>query len=75
MDTIINNIHPIDLILCIKIRIETLLNVLYDRPPRVIIVHKITKTWRVNDSKTQSNAIFFDIGTDRLDRDCLGDNI
>lgn len=33
MDTVIHNVHAVDLVLCIEIGVKTLLNVLYDWAP------------------------------------------
>jgi hypothetical protein len=49
MDTVINNIHAVDLVLSIQIGIEPLLNVLDNGIPRLIIVDKVTEAGCVHD--------------------------
>lgn len=75
MDTIIHNVDPVDLVFCIEVRIESLFNVLDDRPPRVIIIDKVTKSWCVNHRQTQTNAVFLNIGANRLYRDGFWDDV
>lgn len=75
MNTIVHNVYPIHLVFRVEVRIESLFNVFDDRPPRVVIVDKIAKSWCVNNGQAQANAIFLDIGTDRLYRDGFWDDV
>lgn len=75
MDTIIHNVYPVHLVFRVEVCIESLFNVLDDRPPRVVIVDEITKSWSVDHRQAQANAIFLDIGADRLYRDGFWDDL
>lgn len=59
--TVVDNVHAIDLVLRIEVGIEALLNVLHDWSPRLIVVHKITKSGSVDYSQAETNAILFDV--------------
>lgn len=71
MHAVIHNVHAVDLVLGIKIRVEALFNVLDYRSPRIVVIDKITETWSVYDRKTQTNTILFNIRADGLYRDSL----
>jgi len=43
MDAVVNDVHAVDLVLGIQISIEALLNVVHNRTPGFIIVHKVTE--------------------------------
>ena len=75
VDAVVNNVHAVDLVLCIEISIEALLDVLDNRTPGCIIVDKVTKAWSVNDSKAQTDAILLNVRANRLDGDGLGDDV
>jgi len=67
VDSVVDNVHAIDLVLGIKISIESLLNVLDDWSPRVVIIDKVSEPRGVNNSQSQANAILFNVGADGLD--------
>ncbi len=75
MDTVVDNVHTIDLIFGFEVGVKSLLNVLHNGPPGIVIVHKVSETWRVNDCQAQSDSVFLDVGTDRLDRNGFWNNI
>lgn len=50
--TIVDNVHAVDLVFCVKIRIKPLLNVLDDWSPGIIVVNKVTKTRRVYNGQS-----------------------
>lgn len=52
VNSVVNNIHPVDLVFGIKVGVKTLLDVLDDRPPRIIVVDKVTKARCINDCET-----------------------
>lgn len=52
VDAVVNNVHTVDLVLSIQIRIEARLDVLDNRSPRSVIVDKVTKARRVDDGQT-----------------------
>jgi hypothetical protein len=75
VDAVVDNVHPVDLVLSIEVGIEALLDVVDDRAPRLVIVDKVTKAGRVHHSKTKTNTGLLDVGADRLNRDGLGDDV
>ena len=75
VDTVVHNVHPVDLVLGIQVGVVSLLNVVDNRSPRLVIVHKVTETGRVNNGQAKTDAGFLDISADRLDLDGLGDDI
>jgi hypothetical protein len=44
VDSVVNDVHTVDLVLRIQVCVETLLNVVHNWSPRLIIVNEITKT-------------------------------
>lgn len=75
MDSIIDNVHAIDLVFGIEVGIKTLLNVLDDGAPGIVIVDKVSESGCINDRQSQADAILFDIGTDGLNRYGFGNDI
>lgn len=67
MDTVIDYVHTIDLILGLEICIKPLLNVFDDGSPGIIVVDKIAKSWSINDCQSESHTVLLDICTDGLD--------
>jgi len=64
MDTVVNNVDTVDLVLGIKVCIEALLNVVDDWSPGLIVVDKVTETWSIYDGQTKTNAVLLNIGTE-----------
>ena len=52
MNTVIHDVHPVDLVLRIEVSVEARFNVLNNRPPRVIVVDKIAEPWRVHNGES-----------------------
>lgn len=75
VDPVVNDIHAVDLVLGIKIRVEALLNVLDDRLPRVIVVDEIAKARGIDNCQTKAHAILLNIGADGLYGYRLGDDV
>lgn len=75
MHAVVHNVHAVNLVFGVKVGVVSLLDVLDDWAPRVIVVHKVAKPGGVHDSQAQAHSVFFDIGTDGLDRDGLGDDV
>ena len=48
--TIVNDVHSVDLVLCIEVCIEALFNVLHDWLPRIIVIDEVSKAGRVHNS-------------------------
>jgi hypothetical protein len=64
MYAVVHDVHAIDLVLGIQICIEALLDVLHNRTPRSIVVHKVTKAGGINNGQTETNAILLDVRAD-----------
>lgn len=75
MDSVVHNVHAIHLVLCLEIGIESLLNVFHNWSPGIIIVDKVTKARGINHGQTEADSILFNVCTDGLDGDCLGDDV
>jgi hypothetical protein len=75
MDAVVNDVHPVDLVLCVQVSIEALLNVFDDRTPGVLVVHEVAKSWRVNHGQAQAYAILLNVCAYRLYRHSLGHNL
>ena len=75
MHAVVDDVHAVDLVLCLQIGIESLLNILNDWSPRIIIVDKVAKARRVNNSQSQPDSILFDVCTDGLDGHGLWDDV
>ena len=71
MHSVVHDVHPVHLVLCIQVCIEALLDILNDRSPRIIVIHEITKARGIHDSQAKANAVLFDIGADGLYADGL----
>jgi hypothetical protein len=71
VDAVVDNVHAVDLVLGVQVGVETLLDVLGNWAPRVVVVDKVTETRSVDDGQAQANAVLLDVGTDRLDVDGL----
>lgn len=72
MDAVVNNVDAINLVLGVQVGIETLLDIVNDWTPRLVIVHKVAKAGGINDGQPKTHTGFFNISADGLDRDGLG---
>lgn len=75
MDAVVNNVHAVDLVLGVEISIESLLNVVDNWSPRLVVVDEVSKTWGVNNGKTKTDTVLLNIGAYRLDGHGLWDDI
>lgn len=75
MNTVVDDVHAVDLVLGLKICIESLLNVFDDGPPGIIVVDKVAKSWGVNDRQAKSHTVLLNICADRLDGNGLWDDV
>lgn len=75
VDTVVNDVGTVDLVLGLQISVVSLLNILNNRAPRVIVVHKVTKARGVDNRQAQTNAVLLNVGTDRIDGHGLGDDV
>jgi len=51
MNTVVNNVHAVDFVFGVEVRIVTLLDVVDDGPPRLIVVHEISEAGGINHSQ------------------------
>lgn len=75
VDTVVDDVCPVNLVLGFQVGVVSLLDVLNNRTPRVIVVHKVTKTWCIDHGQTKTDAILLNIGADGLDGHGLGDDV
>jgi hypothetical protein len=75
VNTVVNNVHAVDLVLSLEVGIEALLNVLDNGSPRVIVVDKISEARSVDDGQAETDSVLLNVGADGLDRDGLGDDV
>ena len=73
--TVVDNVHAVDLVLGLQVCIESLLNVLNDWSPRVVIVDKVTEAGCVNNCQSQPDSVLFNVCADGLDGDGLWDDV
>ena len=64
MDSVVDNVHAVDLVLSLKVSIEPLFDVLDNGSPRIVIVDKVTETRGVNDCQSQTNTILLNVRAD-----------
>jgi len=75
MHTVVNNVHAVDLVLGIEIGIESLLNVINNWSPGLVVVDKVSEARRVNNSQTKTDTVLLDICAYGLDGNGLWDNV
>lgn len=75
VNTVVNDVGTIDLVLGLQISVVSLLNVLNNRAPRVIVVHKVTKARGIDHRQAQTNTVLLNVGTDRIDGHGFGDDV
>jgi hypothetical protein len=75
MNTVVNNVHAVDLVLCIQVSVKALLNVVNDWPPRFVVVDEVAKARRIDYSEAKSYAGFLNVRADGLDGDSLRDDV
>ena len=73
--TVVHNICAVDLVLCFQEAIESLLNVLDNWTPRIIVVDKVAKSRSINNRQTKTNALLLNVCAGGLDCHGLWDNI
>lgn len=72
---VVDNICAVDLVLGFQVGVESLLNVLHDWTPRVIIVDEVSEPGGINDGQAKAHAILFNVRAGGLNRYSLGDNV
>lgn len=68
---IVDDVHPVHLVLSVEVSIKALFDVLNDWSPRVIVVHEIAKSRGIYNGQTKAHAVLLDIGGDGLYADGL----
>lgn len=71
MDAVIDNVNAVDFVLSVQVSVKSLLDVLDDGVPRLVIVDKVTEAGCVNNRQPQTDTILLNVGADRLYRDSL----
>lgn len=64
MNTVINNVHAVDLVFGIQVRIKALLDVVRNWSPRLIVVDKVTEARRVNDGQSEADTRLLNVCAD-----------
>jgi len=64
VDSVVNDIHSVNLILGFQIGVKTLLNVINDWAPRLIIIDKVPESRGIDNSEAKANAILLNISRD-----------
>lgn len=75
VNTVVDNVAAVDLVLGLKVGVETLLNVLDNRAPRVVVVDKVTEAGSIDNAQAEADTVLLNIGAGGLDRHGLGDNV
>lgn len=75
MDTVVNNVHAVDLVLGIEIGIESLLDVVNNWSPGLVVVDEVSEARCVDNSQTKTDAVLLDICAYGLNGDGLWDDI
>ena len=75
VDAVVDNVHTIDVVLGIQVSIETLLNVVDNGAPRLVVVDKVAESRSVDDSQAKTDTGLLDICADRLNGDSLGNDV
>lgn len=63
MNTVVDNIGTVDLVLCVQIGIIAVFNGLHDWTPGVVVVHKISKPGSINDAQSKTHPVLFNVCT------------
>lgn len=75
MNSVVDNVHAIDLVLGIEVCIISTLDIVNNGTPGLIIVDKVTKSRGVNHSQAETDTSLLDVGADCLDLDGFGDDV
>jgi hypothetical protein len=75
VDAVVDNVHAVDLVLGVEVRIIALLDVVDNGAPRLIVVDEVTEARSVDNSQTQTDTSLLNIGADGLDGDGLRNDV
>ncbi len=67
VNSVVNDVHSVDLVLGIQVGIEALLDVVYNWSPGLIVVDEVTESRGINNSQTKTNAVLLNICAYGLD--------
>ena len=71
MHAVVDDVHAVDLVLRVEVGVETLLDVLDNRSPGVVVVDEVTEAGSVNDGQAEAHAVLLDVCGDGLYADRL----
>lgn len=75
VDTVVNNVHTIDLVLSVEVCIIATLYVVNNGTPGLIVVDKVPESRGINHGQAETNTSFLDVGADGLNLDSLGNDV
>jgi len=75
VNPVVDNIHAVDLVLCVQIGVITELDILHNGAPGVVVVDEVAKAGCVHHSQAKSHPVLLDVGADGLDGYGLGNDI
>jgi hypothetical protein len=75
VDSVVNDIHTVDLVLGIEVGIVTLLNVVDNGTPGLVVIDKVTKAGGINNGQAETDTSLLNVGADGLDSDGLGNDV
>ena len=64
MDSVVDDVHAVNFVLSIEVRVESLLNVVDNRAPGLIVVDEVTETRSVDNSKAETDTSLLNVGAD-----------
>lgn len=72
MDSVVDNVHAVDLVLSVKVCIVSTLNIVNNGTPRLIVVDKVTEARCVDHRQAKTDSSLLDVGADGLNLDSFG---
>lgn len=75
VDSVVHNVHTVDLVLGIQVCVISLLDVLDNGSPRLVVVHEITETRGIDNGEAETDTSLLDVCTDRLNSNGLGNDV
>ena len=52
MNSVVDDVHAVDLVLCLEVCIESLLNVLNNWSPRIVVVDEVAEAWCIDHGQS-----------------------
>lgn len=75
VDTVVDNVHAVDLVLRVEVGVVTLLNVVDNRAPGLIVVDEVSESRGVDHGQAKADASLFNVGADGLNGNRLRDDV